>query len=152
MQYKNNPKRKAKIDKKIYQALEKHGNVAMACKEAGISRSTFYRWCGEWADFNETTDKAIRHGKEELNDRMQGRLIQLAEQGNIRAIIFHLSRRHPDYRHPHYELRRRDLLAAIRDHEVALAGVPLELRHDSNDMLKREFVVLRDPDEVWWDG
>ena len=118
MQYLNHPKRKKKIDDKLCAALEKHGNIKAACKEAGIGRSTFYHWQQEDREFKERCETSIRLGKEEINDFAHTQLIRLMEQSNVRAITYHLSRRHPDYRWPKTEMQRQELLGKRHERKM----------------------------------
>ena len=110
MQYRNHPKRKKKIDEKLFAALAKHGNIRTACAEVGIGRSTFYEWQKDDSEFATRSETEIILGKQQVNDFAQAKLIQLVEQGNFNAITYHLSRRHPDYRLPKIESNRMTML------------------------------------------
>jgi hypothetical protein len=93
-------RRRAKAEALLLSGLEKAGNVGLACKQAGVSRSTYYRWTGEDGDFAVRCEEALRLGREEISDLAHGRLIQMVEQGVPKAVFYQLSRRHPDYRYP----------------------------------------------------
>ena len=93
--------RKLARDKdKVLEALAKAGNVRLACQSAGISRMTLYRWRVEDEPFDLACEEALRLGKEEMNDLAQSRLLQAIERGELKAVTYQLSRRHPDYRYP----------------------------------------------------
>lgn len=140
MQYKNHPKRKAKIDQKLLEALEKHANVKAACKVVGIGRSTFYHWQKEDKEFTKACENAMRLGKEEINDFAQSQLVRLMEKGDYRAVRFHLERRHPDYRWPKIEMDRANLLKEMQ-----------KVRFSTDDLLLagQNLVLFRDPEKVW---
>jgi len=74
----------------VLQALaESLGNVSQACKAAGVSRQTFYRWKSE--------EKTFRDAVEEQNDVAldfaEQKLFELIAAGSERATIFLLKTR-----------------------------------------------------------
>ena len=60
------------------------GNVAIACKEAGISRQTHYRWLKEDEDYAE----AVLEQSEVVLDIAEAKLIERVQEGDLRAIMF----------------------------------------------------------------
>lgn len=65
------------------------GIVSNACKEAGVGRSTFYKWVNEDDEFAQRVCEI----QEEQIDFVEDKLLTLIEQGNSTAIIFYLKTR-----------------------------------------------------------
>jgi hypothetical protein len=82
---------------KLIEALKESGNVSFACKRAGISRDTYYRWRGMSEQFSDETDAAILSGKEFVNDLAHTQLIRHIQSGDMGAIKFQLANCHDDY-------------------------------------------------------
>ena len=61
------------------------GNISEACKQANISRQTYYRWI-EDESFSEQCDNV----KEGLIDLAENQLLNKIKKGDITAIIFFL--------------------------------------------------------------
>ena len=61
------------------------GNISKACKQANISRQTYYRWI-EDESFSELCDNI----KEGLIDLAENQLLNKINKGDITAIIFFL--------------------------------------------------------------
>lgn len=83
---------------KILEHLRESGNVSYACKRAGISRETYYRWRDE-ESFAVTADAAVAEGKAFVNDLAHTKLMQSIQEGYFPAVKFQLSNCHDDY-HP----------------------------------------------------
>ena len=62
------------------------GNVSDACKKAGISRNTHYRWLKEDSEYSE----AVSEQSEVALDIAEAMLMEKIAEGNLRAIIFFL--------------------------------------------------------------
>lgn len=79
---------KTDISKKAFlKAFEKTmGNVSHACKNADISRTSFYDWYNEDAEFKADVDSI----KESLIDLAESALTKQITEGNTTAIIFFL--------------------------------------------------------------
>ena len=80
--------------KRFIAALEAQGTVLHACKAAGISRQTAYRWHREDPDFAEQWDEA----HENAVDVVESTIYQQAIGGNTLAAIFYLKAHRPIYR------------------------------------------------------
>jgi len=65
---------------------ESLGNVSTACKSAGISRQSHYRWLKDDTDYTE----AVLEQSDVALDIAEQRLMELIEEGSMRAIIFFL--------------------------------------------------------------
>ena len=77
-----------KKKEQLIEALRKSlGNVTIACKNVGISKSNFYNWLKEDEDLKSTLDE-IRN--EELPDFLESCLYSKCEKGDTKAIIFAL--------------------------------------------------------------
>ena len=65
---------------------ESRGIVSYACKNAGISRNTFYSWCRE----DEKFKQAVNEISEENIDIVESKLLQKIQDNDLTAIIFFL--------------------------------------------------------------
>ena len=81
---------------KLVEFLAESGNVSFACKRAGVSRDTYYRWRYE-DEFAIQADIAIASGKEFVNDLAHSQLIRNIQNGDMGAIKFQLGNCHDDY-------------------------------------------------------
>lgn len=52
------------------------GNTQLACKNANVSRSTFYEWCNNDPQFSMTIDKILRGIKKCGEDKLLARAIE----------------------------------------------------------------------------
>lgn len=84
---------------KVLEHLSESGNVSYACKRAGVSRDTYYRWRSEDEQFAYQADAAIGSGKEFVNDLAHTKLMQSINEGHFPAVRFQLINCHKDY-HP----------------------------------------------------
>ncbi len=84
--------------KKLIEELAKTPIVGIACKNAGISRASFYRWKEEDPWFNEQVVSALRIGRGPVNDRAESVFIKEINRGNISAARWWLDKHHEDYR------------------------------------------------------
>jgi hypothetical protein len=81
---------------KLLEYLKDSGNISYACKRAGVSRETYYKWRRSKV-FAEEADLAIDLGKEFVNDLAHTQLIQNIQQGHMGAVKFQLASCHIDY-------------------------------------------------------
>src|ERR1041384_3832871 len=80
--------------KRFIAALEAQGTVLHACKAAGISRQTAYRWRDEDPEFAILWDEA----HEQAVDSVESVLFQKALSGDTICMIFYLKAHRPIYR------------------------------------------------------
>jgi len=80
--------------KKFIETLEAQGTVLHACKAAGISRQTAYRWHREDPEFADAWDEA----HENAVDVVESTIYQQAVGGNTLAGFFYLKAHRPMYR------------------------------------------------------
>jgi len=81
-------------DVRFIAALEAQGTVLHACKAAGISRQTAYRWHRDDPDFAEQWDEA----HENAVDVVESVIYQKALSGDVIAAIFYLKAQRPKFR------------------------------------------------------
>jgi hypothetical protein len=67
-----------------------------ACKRAGISRATYYRW-REDAAFAKQIDEALTEGFEYVSDMSEAQLIALAKEKKLGAIQYWLKHHRRQY-------------------------------------------------------
>lgn len=92
--------KKRRYAKKFLEALSEIGIVASACKKAGISRNTAYRWCEEDREFGKEMEKALNLGTEQTNDFALSKEIQAIQNGEPWAIKHWLDNHHKNYIRP----------------------------------------------------
>lgn len=91
--------RKIAADKaKIITKLQRMPIVEIACKQAGVPRSTYYRWRKDDTAFADKCDEAISLSVESINDLAESQLIAAIKDKNTTAITFWLKHRHKAYR------------------------------------------------------
>lgn len=75
------------LKKAAIEALHKNrGNVSLACEAVGVSRSQFYKWKVEDADFKELADNMV----EFMIDKVESKLHDRIDAEDTTAIIFYL--------------------------------------------------------------
>lgn len=75
------------LKKRLLESLEKNlGHVTEACKAAGISRKTFYKYKKEDPEFK----KKVKEIEEIQIDFVESKLIQNIKKGDKTSIIFYL--------------------------------------------------------------
>ncbi len=90
--------RNQKQDKqRLLEKLAKTPIVEVACKQAGVPRSTYYRWRKDDEAFAEQCDETIEQSAGLINDMAESQLIQAIKGQNMTAIIFWLKHHHPVY-------------------------------------------------------
>ena len=62
--------------------------VQLACKHAGVSRATYYRWLKEDPKFALECEDALGKGIQSINDLAESKLIHKVNEGDMRAISF----------------------------------------------------------------
>lgn len=92
-------RRQAKEKKNLLERLKQHPVVAVACRQAGVSPATYYRWRrGNW-NFAQEADEALREGKLFTDDLMEWVVIEKAvKEKSLAAAKFWLTHRHEDYK------------------------------------------------------
>jgi len=117
-------------------ALKEMPIVEVACKRAGVSRATYYRWRKEDKDFLKQSDDAMAEGVEFINDMGESQLVSLMREKSWPAISFWLRKRNPKF------LDRIEITANIRPIEENLTPEQKEdmeeaLRHAELPIIKK---------------
>lgn len=92
--------KKRKLEKEFLDTLRKTHNISRACEVVGLSRNTIYRWRKEDSSFDRKVEEALQEGRDNMNDVMEGKLVQMALKGEFKAISFYLKSNHPKYYQP----------------------------------------------------
>jgi hypothetical protein len=72
--------------------------VEIACKQAGIPRSTYYRWRKSDNNFANMCDETIDESAGRISDLAESQLINAIKESNMTAIMFWLKHHHRIYR------------------------------------------------------
>lgn len=83
--------------KKLLLRLVKTPIVEVACTQAGVPRSTYYRWRKSDEKFAEACDEALEESTGRINDLAESQLISAIKEQNMTAIIFWLKHHHKRY-------------------------------------------------------
>lgn len=81
----------------VVEQLQNMPIVEIACKRAGVPRSTYYRWIQSDAEFAEKCRTALENSTNAVSDIAEAKLITAIQEGNMSAISFWLRSRHPAY-------------------------------------------------------
>ncbi len=89
--------RQAHEKQALLNALKEVPIVQIACKKAGVSRATYYRWRQEDRLFRRQAMDAMEQGVEFINDMSESQLVTLIKEKKMPAITMWLKHRHPSY-------------------------------------------------------
>lgn len=92
--------KKCRYAKKFLESLSESGVVASACKFAGLSRNTVYRWCEEDPVFRREMEKAMDLGVALTNDLAISKEILAIQREEPWAIKHWLNNRHKNFIKP----------------------------------------------------
>lgn len=110
-------KTKALINK-LLEEVEKTGTIQIACDKNKISRNTFYRWMKEDKQFLEQVRHALALGVGLVSDVAISNILGGIKSKDMKATIFWLTHRHPDFRRPYvHRIDADDLIAYERTRE-----------------------------------
>lgn len=87
----------AKEKKLLLDALKEMPVIQIACKKAGVSRATYYRWKQEDTDFSGKCDESLSVGIEFVNDMSESQKIQLIKEKKMPAIVWWDKHNNPKY-------------------------------------------------------
>lgn len=79
-------------------ALEDMRIVTHACKKAGVSTSTFYRWRKEDIAFDEACDDAIEVGTNLINDMAESVIVSKIQKSDFKASTYWLEHHKDEYK------------------------------------------------------
>ena len=71
--------------------------VQVACRKAGISRATYYRWRQEDPTFARRCEDALQEGNELINDMSESQIVSLIQEKKLPAIVLWLKHHSPTY-------------------------------------------------------
>lgn len=83
---------------KTIQMIAEMPFVNQACKKAGISRATFYRWKKDNPEFREGVKKALSEGRENIAEIAEVMLMKRVRDGDMNAIKFTLNHNSDRYK------------------------------------------------------
>ncbi len=86
-----------KLKNSLIEQLKEMPIVQFACKKAGISRATYYRWRNKAPEFAKAADAAIAEGEALVTDLSESQLISLIRDRNFQALQLWLRHHHPKY-------------------------------------------------------
>lgn len=89
--------RQEKDKQAILEALKEMPIARVACKRAGVSRATYYRWRNEDKDFLQQCYEAISIGIESINEMSDSQLISLIGEKSLQAIKWWQQHNHERY-------------------------------------------------------
>lgn len=104
--------RQEKDKQALIEALKEMPIARVACKRAGFSRATYYRWRNEDEDFLQQCYEAISIGIEAINEMSDSQLISLIGEKSLQAIKWWQQHNHERYGakiKPHVVLAFKDL-------------------------------------------
>lgn len=78
-------------------ALKEMPIIHVACKKAGISRATYYRWRKEDINFLQESENSLIQGIEFINDISESQLITLIKEKKMPAISMWLKHNNTRY-------------------------------------------------------
>lgn len=111
----------------VIKYLETNPVVSVACQSGGISRATYYRWCKEYKEFKEKTNKAKKLGISFVSDLAESQLITLIKEKHPTAIFYWLNNHRQPYSDKKIELsskEKQELVDTILSYEP-LSGYKL---------------------------
>jgi len=89
-------KAQEKLKAKVLAELAVNPIVEQACKRAGLSRATYYRWL-EDEDFGEATELAIAQGRDRVNDMAESQILKGIGDNEFRYVKYWLDHNHRRY-------------------------------------------------------
>jgi hypothetical protein len=90
-------KRQAEDKQKLIAVLKELPIILPACKRAGTSRDTYYRWRHEDKVFRQESEDALNQGREFVNDMSESQLMTLIKEKKLPACVFWLRNNNPRY-------------------------------------------------------
>ena len=97
--------------KRVLEALEDAFTVTGACKLASVPLATYWGWYANDPIFRNLAQGAAGA----VIDRVEGKLLDLADRGNVTAVLAFLNAHHPSYGRIRYEVLERICMPFIED-------------------------------------
>lgn len=82
---------------KILDELRSNPTVTIACKKAGVSKPTIYRWAQDDPVFRQQFEEAKQKGREDINDIAESFIVSEVKRGSVWAIKYWKSHNDPRY-------------------------------------------------------
>lgn len=82
---------------RLIEELAKTPFVSIACKRAGISRASFYRFLEEDGSFKKKCRRAHRDGRSLINDMAESTIVRGIQKGDMGATKYWLGHNHKRY-------------------------------------------------------
>ena len=89
--------RRVEDKQKLCDALKEMPIIQIACKKAGVSRPTYYRWRQEDKAFRRQAAEAMNQGVEFINDMSESQIISFIKDKKLQAMALWLKHNHPKY-------------------------------------------------------
>jgi len=87
----------AKDKAALLEHLRKMPILQVALERAGLSRSTYYHWRDEDAEFRKAADEAIKDGEALITDMSESQLVAMIKERHFPAVQLWLRHHHPKY-------------------------------------------------------
>lgn len=133
---------------RFLQILSEVPLIAPACKKAGISRATIYRWMKSNPDFRASVEEAQKSGRRNLEDAAESTILTLIREKNFSAAKYYLEHNSDRYKpmraaYPPPPISKEDLeicrkaMNWIKDHR----RTPKELVEERMQGMKRAGLI-----------
>lgn len=126
----------------LCEELKQRPILQFACKKAGISRSQYYRWMKEDADFAKKVTEALREGTEVVNDFSVSKLLSGINNDNLGAVFFWLRHRHSDFSNKLELTTKQEVTYTLTEEQKQLIEQALKLS-GLPDVINRSFPLAR---------
>lgn len=93
------------LKEKFIEELSKNPIKEAVCHKLNIPRANIYRWMQEDSEFKQDVIDATMRGNDIVNDIAKNKMIEKIKNGDSGMIKYHLSRRHPEYVDPIYNMK-----------------------------------------------
>lgn len=134
---------KAKLQKELFlKKLEEMPVISAACTKTNIPKANIYRWKKEDPDFKVRLDEALKKGKDSMCDVAEYQLFKKVQEGNLAAIKYFLSNKHPEYIRDTIRLKQLD--KSSNQFEIILSTVDArgKKKHRKNISAKKKNIQL----------
>lgn len=131
--------KKSRIIKPLLEELSNFPNMSVACKKLGISRNSVNRWTNEDTELKEKINQSLADGESHLNDIAENQHLKKLQEGDTKAIYFHLDRCHPRYAKPKFDPSVLEILEQQQKvkKDIEVKAISDELRmHGFETMMK----------------
>ncbi|MDD4753300.1 MAG: hypothetical protein PHT78_08660 [Desulfitobacteriaceae bacterium] len=134
---------KAKLQKELFlKKLEEMPVISAVCTKTNISKANIYRWKKEDPDFKVRLDEALKKGNDSMCDVAEYQLFKKVQEGNLAAIKYFLSNKHPEYIRDTIRLKQLD--KSSNQFEIILSTVDArgKKKHGKNISAKKKNIQL----------